>query len=212
MTDSLAAFHLSPSEEEEQIKHLGDEEVEMLREALKQVHADGYIVFGPSVPAKRLAHFKVETLPNEYEMLLDPNYLEGLEAGFYPPPQEQVYFIVDEKGQPLPPYPAFPDEQTAIMVALQAGIITPEMLQMANDYQVAVSMQPEMAEQMPQPPQIPVMPFVNFWFGLLGLPSFDNGKDSPFHWEQRDLINLTNTLIKRMQTQMMQMGMMAGGI
>ena len=228
MTDSLAAFHLAPEEEEELIIQVGDEEMELLREALKAVHDDGYIVFGPSVPAKRLAHFKTETLPNEWPMLLDPNYLEGLEAGYYPPPQEQVFFLVDGSGKPVPGFPAFPDEQTAIMAGLQAGLITPEMLQMQQQYQEAVMAQEDPYQYMPkeakkqlpehvpppipeEPMPLPLMPAPNFWYGLLGLPSFDDGKDSPFHWEQRDMINLNNQLQRRLDQQVMQMGM-AGGI
>ena len=222
MTDSLAAFHLSPEEEEELIIEVADDEMELMREALKQVFDDGYIVFGPSVPAKRLAVFKTETLPHELPMLLDPNYLEGLEAGYYPPPQEMVFFLIDGSGKPVPGFPAFPDEQTAIMAGLQSGLITPEMLQAIQLYQEAVmaqedpyqQMPKEMKKQMPEhiPPPIPeepmplpVMPMVSFWWGLLSLPSFNNGTDSPFHWEAADMRNLNNQLQRRLDQQVQGM-------
>jgi hypothetical protein len=214
MSDSLAAFHLSPEEEEEQIKQVADEEIDLLREALKQTHDDGYIVFGPARPAKRLAQFDRETLPHERDMLLDPLYLEALDAGYYPPPQEFVFFLVDERGQPLNPYPAFADEQTAIMAGLQIGLITPEMLQAHQAFNEAVMAQEDPSQQMPkemkkqmpehipppipeQPMPLPIAPFKNFWFGLMSLPAFDNGKDGPLVWELEDYRKLTEQLERR---------------
>ena len=181
-------FTLTPSEEEEMLVEVADREIDLLKEALKTVHDDGFLLFGPSKPAQQLSGFMTETHPNELLMLLDENYVANMDAGVYPPPTAEGWYLMGPDGKKVLRPHQVPGFQCAIFLSQEEavqwgtliGMITPEMMQPQID---PMTMQPI-------PPQLPVQQMPSYWGLLMQLPRFDNGKTGPLVWELNDLRRL----------------------
>lgn len=195
---STRAYIPSPETNERIIKEIVDDyEIPAIRDALKQIHDEGYIIFGKAKPAQQLQAYLDSTLFTEIEMLMDPLYLDLVEAGIYPPPQPQVWIVVDQTGQKVVardmtgrnmggPYAT---EQEALVAAFSLGLLTPELIAAYN------AMQDGMADPMMQLPPLPVQAVPSFWSQVYALGRYDN--ESPFEWEIKDFTRLLNTLNRR---------------
>jgi hypothetical protein len=200
---STSVFEFTATERQEMIRDIVEAEIETRIEALKRTHDDGYLFFGPTTPADQLAKVMQETLPSEFLMLLDPDYIEKAQAGMYPPPLPEVWLLMDQMGQPilrphdLPGFAlkVFASQQEAVMYGQMIGLITPEMLPPVDE--LGNPLVDDMGMPLPAMMPPPVVPQGSRWSRLLTLTSY-KGK-GPFQWEQQDLIRLWNTWGRRQE-------------
>ena len=78
---------VSPEDHEQNIWEVAQEFADRFKATLMQVWEEGYFVFRHAPPVRRHASYMVMTLPDELGMLLDPEYMNKLEAGLAVPPR-----------------------------------------------------------------------------------------------------------------------------
>src|SRR3990167_5684820 len=76
-----------PEDHERNIWEVAQERVDRYKATLMQVWEEGYFVFRHQPPARRHDGYMSMTLPDELGMLLDPEYMDKLEAGLANPPR-----------------------------------------------------------------------------------------------------------------------------
>ena len=78
---------VSPEDHEANIWEVAQEFADRFKATLMQLWEEGMFVFRHQPPARRHAGYMSMTLPDELGMLLDPEYMNKLEAGLAVPPR-----------------------------------------------------------------------------------------------------------------------------
>lgn len=80
---NLAA--LDPDEQQEVLKEVAEEFAEQYEADLKDLLENGGLIFAPSKPAERLRWYREQTLIEDLDLVLDPEYPSKFRMGVAPP-------------------------------------------------------------------------------------------------------------------------------
>jgi hypothetical protein len=171
------------------LKEVIDERGEFLMNQMREMAQEGPPIPGhKNDPATRLQAYLRDTLPQEMPMILDETYLEKVAAGIYPEPVLYVWKII---GRPE----LYASDVEAAQAAMQMGLYVPQMTVTAD----------EKGQPIAQPVPPPIEPSLSFFGLLYQLPKA--WEWTPFGHHAADFRNLLDTLGRRIESRVPEMGM-----
>ena len=107
---------------EAMVKRIAEKKSDELQGMFKKAVGDGFMFFSRGKPADRLRSYMAGTAVDELQMILDPEYIEKLRMGQYPPPFQPC----NEPVQPLIGQVAYCRQAKGHDDLMQTGIHTPD--------------------------------------------------------------------------------------
>jgi hypothetical protein len=176
------------------LKEVIDERGEFLMNQMREMAQEGPPIPGhKNDPATRLAAYMRDTLPGEMPMILDPDYIAKVAAGEYPEPVLYLWHVIGQQGEKLAG--PFASDMEAAQAAMQMGLYVPQMTVTAD----------EKGQPIAQPVPPPIEPSLSFFGLLYQLPKA--WEWTPFGHHAADFRNLLDTLGRRIESRVPEMGM-----